>query len=98
MKIGCTYPSRIHEVLTLYNVSCTAAVKKCISLSSADAMYRFPEQDLPKVFDKRKKSYLLSRHFRELANIVTLISLYDLYHTEQKLIQYSLFQRFFCQF
>ena len=64
------------------------AVKKYISSVIQCGCYRFPIQDLPKVFDKRKQSYLLSRHFRELANIVTLISLYDLYHTEQKLIQF----------
>ena len=57
------------------------AVKIYISLSSADAIV-FQYKIYRKYLISEKKSYLFSHHFRELANIVTLISLYDLYHTE----------------
>ena len=55
VKIGCTCPSRIPEVLTLYNVSCTASSKEIYFIIQCGS-YRFLIQDLPKVFDKRKKA------------------------------------------
>ena len=74
----------------IYDIVITASSKE-IYFTIQCGCCRFPIQDLPKVFDKRKKSHLLSRYFKELANIVTLLYHFMTYTTLNRILSNTLY-------